>query len=145
MNTEPIIVQETYHAPIGKVWTALTEPVQMKEWFFPEMEEFKAETGFETQFSIHHNDKVFTHMWKVLAVVPGKKLTVRWRFEDVKGEAQVTYELLFLTENETKITLTNAGQENFPQDVPEFERESCREGWNYFLKGRLKNYLEGNQ
>lgn len=31
--------------------------------------------------------------------------------------------------------------ESFPQNTPEFKRESCVGRWGYFIKHRLKNYL----
>jgi len=34
--------------------------------------------------------------------------------------------------------------ESFPLDIPEFKRESCVEGWTYFIKKRLKEYLDKN-
>jgi hypothetical protein len=32
--------------------------------------------------------------------------------------------------------------EDFPDDIPEFRRESCIGGWNYFINHRLKEYLD---
>ena len=32
--------------------------------------------------------------------------------------------------------------EDFPGDIPEFDRESCIAGWNFFLSERLREYLE---
>jgi hypothetical protein len=38
--------------------------------------------------------------------------------------------------------LTNIITEDYPSDVPEFKRESCIGGWNYFLGEMLKGFLE---
>jgi len=40
------------------------------------------------------------------------------------------------------LTLTTQITEDFDDSIPEFKRESCIGGWNYFLKERLFNYLK---
>ncbi|WP_316812363.1 SRPBCC domain-containing protein [Pedobacter heparinus] len=50
METKPLIVERSYNAPIEKVWKAITDRDQMKEWYF-ELKEFKAEKGFKFQFT----------------------------------------------------------------------------------------------
>ena len=37
------------------------------------MESFKPEVGFEIQFDVSHNDKIYQHLWKVTDVVPVRK------------------------------------------------------------------------
>ena len=56
------------------------------------------------------------------------------------GEGLVSFELI---ENElgSLLTLTNKWIDDLPQDIPEFSRESCLGGWQYFINGRLKDYL----
>jgi hypothetical protein len=44
--------------------------------------------------------------------------------------------------NLTKLTLTARVVEDFDDSIPEFKRESCVAGWNYFIKERLSDYLE---
>ncbi len=34
MNANTIIVEELYQAPLEKVWHALTDKDQMKQWYF---------------------------------------------------------------------------------------------------------------
>ncbi|HEY1009998.1 MAG TPA: SRPBCC domain-containing protein, partial [Daejeonella sp.] len=49
METKPLIVERTYHAPIERVWKAITNKDQMKEWYF-DLSEFRAEKGFKFSF-----------------------------------------------------------------------------------------------
>jgi hypothetical protein len=51
---------------------------------------------------------------------------------------------LFKQNNVTKLKLTHQVQESFPEDVPEFSRESGVKGWSYFIKKSLKQFLEDN-
>jgi len=78
-----------------------------------------------------------------LEVIPQKKITYSWQYPDIKGYSTVCFEL-FEEKNQTKLKLTAKGLESFPQDIPEFTRESCTAGWNYFIKNRLKDFIEIN-
>ena len=40
MTTDPIIVTQSYAASMDDVWTAITDPNQMKKWFFATIETF---------------------------------------------------------------------------------------------------------
>ena len=50
---EAIILERTFDAPVGRVWTALTDVDQMREWYF-DLTEFKSEVGFEFDFIVEH-------------------------------------------------------------------------------------------
>ena len=43
---EAIIVERTLDAPVGRVWTALTDVNEMRQWYF-DLKEFKPEIGCE--------------------------------------------------------------------------------------------------
>jgi hypothetical protein len=55
------------------VWNAITDPDQMRQWYFPMLESFKPEVGFEIQFDVPHNDKIYQHLWKVNRCRPWPK------------------------------------------------------------------------
>jgi len=140
-NSKPVIVEETYNAPIEKVWNAITDSSEMKQWYFEEMEVFKPEVGFETQFNVHANGNDYLHIWKVTEVIPFKKIVYNWTYKDYAGDSYVTWELS-TENNKTKLKLSHTGIETFPKDNPDFTRESCTGGWTFFLCERLKNYLD---
>ncbi len=50
---EAIIMERTLDAPVAKVWKALTDVDQMREWYF-DLKEFKPEIGFEFEFVVEH-------------------------------------------------------------------------------------------
>lgn len=140
INTESIIIEQSYNSSIKNVWDAITKVDQMRQWFFENIESFKPEIGFETQFNVQAVSRDFLHIWKIIEVMPKKRIVYDWRYEGVSGEGIVIFEL-FEQGNQTKLRLTNRGLESFPKDIPEFTRESCIEGWNYFIKDRLKEFL----
>ena len=49
MSNEPFVIERTFNAPSSKVWQAITDKEQMKEWYF-DLADFKAEPGFQFQF-----------------------------------------------------------------------------------------------
>jgi uncharacterized protein YndB with AHSA1/START domain len=140
-NNKPIIVEQIFNKSISEVWNAITELKQMKQWFFENIESFKPEVGFETQFNVKAESRDFLHIWKITEVVPMKKIVYDWRYEGIVGAGIIIFEL-FAKENQTTLRLTNQGLNSFPKDIQEFTRESCIEGWNYFIKNRLKEYLK---
>ena len=141
MNTDPIVVEQIYNAPIAAIWKAITEKDQMRQWFFEPMSNFETEVGFETQFDVQVEGQNYAHQWKVTEVVSERKIAYDWRYAGVPGDSSVTWELSEAA-NGTKLTLTHAGIESFPQDDPVFSRESGQAGWGYFLHESLKAFLE---
>lgn len=136
----PIIVKQIFHTPIEIVWNSITELEKMHQWYFENIPSFKPEVGFKTRFNIQSGERNFLHMWEVLEVIPNKLIKYNWKYEAYPGDSNVTFEL-FDEKNITKLVLTVDIIEDFPQDIPEFKRESCIGGWEYFIKDRLKNYL----
>ena len=140
---EPVIVEQTYNASIDTVWSAITEIDQMRQWYFENIPSFKPEVGFETQFNVQSQGRDFLHLWKVTEVVPLKMIKTNWKFEGYPGDSFVVFEL-FKQDNMTKLRLTAQVQESFPEDIPEFKRESGLEGWTFFIKKSLREFLAKN-
>jgi uncharacterized protein YndB with AHSA1/START domain len=140
-NDEPIIVEQNFNTSVDVVWNAITKVDQMRQWYFDNILSFKPEVGFETHFNVESQDRSFLHLWKVTGVVPLKKISYNWRYENYPGDSFVVFEL-FKENNSTKLRLTHRVTESFPEDIPEFKRESGIAGWTYFIKESLKEFLE---
>lgn len=136
-----IIVEETFNSSIETVWEALTDLKQMRLWYFDNIPSFKPEVGFETKFNVKSDTRNFLHKWKVTEVIPFTKIKYEWTFEGYSGKSTTLFEL-FGKDSSTKLVLTVDVLENLNDDVPEFQRESCIGGWNYFINNRLKKYLD---
>lgn len=136
----PIIVDEVFNSNKKIIWEAITELDQMKLWFFDNIPAFKPKVGFETAFNVKSGERDFMHQWKIIEVIPQEKIVYDWKYEKYLGAASLTFEL-FEENDKVKIEVTCIGIESFPQNIPEFRRESCLAGWNYFIKQRLKNYI----
>lgn len=138
---EPIIVEQFFDMPIQVVWSAITEQNQMVQWFFSTIPEFEPETGFETAFDVDSGNRIFRHLWRILEAEAPRKIVYHWSYPDFKGVGIVSFELLEKNGG-TLLRLTNEGLDTFPNDIPEFTRENCVGGWEYFINQNLKNYLK---
>jgi len=140
INEPSIVVEHAFRLPVDTVWKAITEHSRMVRWFFGNLPDFRAEVGFETQFNIHNDGRDFLHLWRVTKVVPLRKITTHWSFEGYQGESLVTFELS-PGNDRTNLIVTNTVLADFDDSIPEFRRESCRAGWEYFIQKSLNDYL----
>ena len=140
MRSKPIIVEQSFSVQPDAVWQAITNPDLMRRWYFKQIEDFRPEVGFETQFDIEVGGRIFRHQWKVTDVVPGKSITYTWRYEGFPGLGTTEWKLS-KTDEGTKLVLTSTGIESFSQDIPEFTRERSQAGWEYFIRESLPNFL----
>jgi hypothetical protein len=113
----------------------------MRQWYFENIPSFKPEVGFETRFDVQNEVRNFSHIWTVTDVVPMNMIRYDWRYEGYAGDSFVTFELSS-HENSTKVRLTHEVRESFPSGISEFERKSGVAGWTYFIKNRLREFLE---
>lgn len=141
MKTPPIIVENTFNAPVTKVWEALTNRRQMKHWYF-DIEDFVPEYGAEFEFYGGSEEKPYLHKGKITDMVQEQKIAYDWKYDAVEGDSHVTFELRPDGEDRTKLKLTHTGTETFPTYDANFSRASFEAGWNEIVNSNLKNYLE---
>jgi uncharacterized protein YndB with AHSA1/START domain len=139
-NSEPVIIERTYNAPAEKLWKAITDKADMKQWYF-DVSDFKPEVGFEFTFEGKNDDRVFVHLCKVIEVVPGKKLTYSWRYQGAAGNSFVTFELFDEGET-TRLTLTHEGIETFPADNSDYAKGNFVMGWTHIIGTALPGFVE---
>ena len=140
MNTSPIFKEVIINATVLKVWKAITDKDEMKQWYF-DLAEFKPEVGFEFQFEGGPDDRKYLHLCKITEVIPNKKLSYSWKYDRYEGDSFVTFEL-FDENGKTRLKLTHSGIETFPADNPDFARKNFDEGWTSIIEKSIKDYLE---
>ena len=141
---DTIIIEQLLDSQIANVWQVLTELPIMKQWYFDNIDNFQAEIGSGSQFIVQSGDRIFTHLWKVIEVNPPTKICYTWKYLEYQGDSVVCFNLTDCN-GQTKLTLTQAVLEDFPDDIQEFKNESCRVGWNYFLGDRLPAFLQNQK
>jgi len=141
MSNQPIIIERTFHAPIAKVWQAITDNDEMKKWYF-NLADFKPEVGFTFQFKGGPDEgPQYVHLCEVTQVVPGKKIAYTWRYEGLPGSSEVIWEL-FEKGEDTLLKLTHSGVDSFSENGKDFAANSFNEGWTHFVHIALKKYFE---
>ena len=138
-----IVIEKVFNAPIKRVWKAITDKDEMKEWYF-EISEFKPEIGFEFQFIGGTEEKQFLHLCKITDVITGKKLAYSWRYDGYEGNSEVLFELYEETDK-TRLRLTHQGLETFPKGITDFASENFVEGWTHIIDVALKEFLENER
>ncbi len=136
----PVIVKQAYNTSRYRVWSALTTLEEMVQWFFPNISTFEAKVGFETNFDVTSGERVFPHYWKILEIIEQQFMVQEWHYKGYPGLCTVAFELE-TNKEQTLLTVTATVLEDFSDDIPEFRRESCLGGWQYFIQERLKQHL----
>jgi len=136
---ESVIVERTLNAPVTRVWKALTDVDQMREWYF-DLKEFKPQVGFEFEFSVEHEGTTYHHLCRVTEVIPEKKIAYTWRYKSEPGDSLVTIEL-FAEGDNTRLKLTHTGIESFPK-TPAYARKNFEQGWTAIIGTELKQFVE---
>jgi uncharacterized protein YndB with AHSA1/START domain len=136
----PVVVEKTLNHPIEKVWQAITDKDQMKQWYF-DLPDFRLEVGFAFEFTAGDENKQWLHACVITEVIPMTKIAYTWRYPEYDGDSLVTWELTDLG-GKTKLMLTHSGLENFPSDVAALKRENFDAGWTSFIREELVKYLD---
>jgi uncharacterized protein YndB with AHSA1/START domain len=139
MAAEPVVVERTYTTPVIKVWEALTDTEQLKQWYFY-LPSFTPEVGFSFQFEGGKDEKKYQHLCVITEVIPEKKLSYSWKYAGYQGNSLVTFEL-FPEGLSTRVRLSHEGFESFPADNPDFAKDNFAAGWNYIIGSSLANFL----
>ena len=138
--TDAVIVERTFNTPVGRVWAALTDVNEMRQWYF-DLKEFKPEIGFEFEFVVEHEGNPYHHLCKVTEVIPQKKIAYTWRYKGEPGDSLVTFEL-FPNGDKTRLKVTHMGIETFPK-TPAYARKNFETGWTTLIDSALRQFVEG--
>lgn len=141
-SAQPVIKEVLLDAPVSRVWKALTDKDELKQWCF-DMKAFQPEPGFQFEFYGEKDGVQFLHQCKVLEVEPERRMKWLWSYRDVPGDTFVTFEL-FAQGDKTKLRLTHEGLENLPQDE-NYAKENFIAGWNSILGQLLPGFLAANK
>jgi uncharacterized protein YndB with AHSA1/START domain len=140
MSTQPLIVERVYDAPVGKVWKAITDKEEMKQWYF-DLDEFRPEVGFE--FSFYGQGKTgekYLHLCRITDVEVNRKLRYSWSYKGYPGMSFLTFEL-FPEGDGTRLRLTHEGLETFGE-TGDLTRQNFETGWTDFTGKLLRDHLE---
>ena len=143
MKNQPIILGRRFNVPASKVWNAIANRDEMSKWYF-DLNEFKAEVGFQFQFSGGPiPERQYLHLCEITEVIQGQKLKHSWSYDGYTGVSFLTFELIEHL-NQTMLRLIHEGIETFPPGNLDLAKENFEEGWNHIINVSLRDYLESN-
>lgn len=139
-----VVVEAELPASLPGLWQALTDPVEMRQWYFSEIPDFQARVGFTTEFMVDAGERQFLHQWQVTAVERLSRLIYRWRYDGYTGAGLSVFELSAAAgaADASHLRLSFVVEQDFSADIPEFTRDACLGGWQYFIT-ELGRYLAG--
>ena len=140
--SEAVILERTFNAPVARVWKALTDVDQMRQWYF-DLKEFEPQVEFEFDFIVEHEGNTYHHLCRVTEVVPEKKIAYTWRYKGEPGDSLVTFELV-PNGDKTRLKLTHTGIETFPK-TPAYARKNFEAGWTEIIGTELKQFVESSK
>ena len=141
ITAEAIVMERTLNAPVARVWKALTDVDQMRQWYF-DLREFRPQVGFEFEFVVEHEGNTYHHLCRVTDVIPERKIAYTWRYKGQPGDSLVTFELA-PEGDKTRLKLTHTGIETFPK-TPAYARKNFETGWTTIIGSELKPFVEGS-
>ena len=89
----PIVVEQEFNVSPSRLWRALTNPAEMRRWFFEQIPDFQPEVGFYTEFLIQNEGRNFTHCWTVREAITDQKIVLRWNYPEYLGDSLVHFEI----------------------------------------------------
>ncbi len=143
MEKAQVVIERTYNAPVERVWKAITDIDQMKQWYMPALTSFEPKVGFQTGFKAGKpGGESWLHAWKITEVIPNKKISYEWRYPDFPGNSLVTFELS-ADGDKTHLKLSHTGLETFEGDKnPGLAPHNFENGWNQLINTLLKDFVE---
>lgn len=136
-----VVIKQRVNAPIDKVWSAITDRSQMKDWYF-DIPDFG--TDLQTQFSFYENDgeNKHQHHGEILEVIPKEKLKHTWSYPQISKDRTIVKWNLQDEGDKTLVILTHKGLENFEHLGEDFSKDSFDKAWTEIVSIKLKNFIE---
>lgn len=135
-----IEIEQTYPADADKVWKSLTDPHEMRNWYF-NLPGFRPEVGYQFEFIGGTDDIQYKHFCEVVEADPKRVLSYTWRYEDNDGDSRVRFEI-FPEGNSTRVRLTHSGIDSFAKCNPDLHPGNFAEGWKDIMGRMLWEHLE---
>src|SRR5688500_1575168 len=128
-------------APRQRVWEAVTDPAQLKEWYAPgcPWEIPALQPGATIKF---HNTDTDIQLATIEVVKPLQEFTLRWQLDPAHPGITLLNSFLLEEENgSTRVTVSQAGYESLPDGMREEQLRQDADAYTAIAES-LKSYLE---
>jgi uncharacterized protein YndB with AHSA1/START domain len=132
--------EEFIAAPLARVWAAISEPAQLKEWFAEPT--YPLTPGGEGTLHFRFDDgSEATPPVQVVATEPPHRFAFRWRShsadpaKSVADQANTLVEITLAEEADgTRVRIVESGFEALPDDVGATALRENTQGWDEVLR-----------
>lgn len=128
--------------PPSRVWQAITDPAQLEQWYAPgcPWDIPVLQAGATVKF---HNTDTDIQLATIEVLEPLREFTLRWQLDPMHPGLTLTNTFLLEPENgSTRVTVSQAGYESFPDDIRQQQLDQDAEAYTAIVES-LKSYLEG--
>ena len=129
------------NAPLDKVWNAITNKEQMKNWYF-DVPDFEPKIGNNFSFYGGDENEEYHHFCEIVDLIPNEKLKHSWTYPEISKEKTLVKWELKPEHEGTIVTLTHKGLEAFEHLGENFKIHSFRKGWEDIVGKSLKEFVE---
>jgi uncharacterized protein YndB with AHSA1/START domain len=141
METLPFAIEAEYDVPVGKVWKAIADPDDLRQWY-SDLPSFSSKVAVPHEFETTDGpDAINPDKCMAVELIEEKKISYTWKYEVYPGNSLVTFELSG-EGTKTKLLFTHQGLETFPVSNPDVARDNIISSWKYMLDTAIKVFLE---
>lgn len=142
-DIQPIQVAHTVHAPIEKVWEAITLPDVMRKWYF-DVDVDKIEDGTVFRFYEPGDKKEFLHECLVLEMEASNHIRHTWTYPDIsQGSSTVIWDLES-KDDTTEVIVTHESTHDLYDGGDALAKANFLQGWTEIITKNLPAFLENN-
>lgn len=128
------------NAPIQRVWEAITQVEQLRQWWGGDYWEISA---LEVGATIKFGDPNDLMLAEVAVAEPPHQFSIHWPPQPQYHQLNmVTHYMLSEENGGTRVTVTETGYEALPDDIRQQRYDSSTKGYTTVLAS-LKTYVEG--
>lgn len=138
---ENVVFKQKVSASAEKVWSALTDKLQMKEWYF-DIPDFELGVHKEFNFFEPGSENKYHHHCEILEIIPHQKLKHTWTYPELSKEKTIVKWELEGEDDGTVVKLTHKGLENLAHLGNDFQKKSFTNGWTEIIGKNLKEFVE---
>lgn len=141
-DIDPVQISTKVHAPIEKVWAALTDPALMRQWYF-DIDRDSLQDGDTFKFYEPGGENKFLHECLILEMVEPTKFRHTWAYpEHSQGSSTVNWDLESHGED-TEVILTHEGIHHLYDGGDALSEANFVAGWTAILNETLRDFVEG--
>ena len=127
-------------APRERVWDAITDAEQLKQWWGDYWEIPALQVGATIKFGDPNDLMLAT----IAVLVPPRQFTIHWPPQEQYHSIEMFTIFLLAEENDsTRVTVTETGFEALPDDIRQSRFDKTADGYTKVL-ANLKAHLEGS-